>query len=98
MSEILPKKESNITQEEYAPPSQDLQMEQISALVLNRTQALEQLKPILSKKLYFTLEEKLLAEQRELEKLLGFQQGREETLSHYTFILDSQYFDQIFLN
>lgn len=59
---------------------------------------LESLSPNISRKLSFALEEKLKAQKNQLEQLLGLGKKQDENLSKYTFVLDSQYFDQIFLN
>lgn len=97
MPELLTKNEFSPAGNESGDPSHELQKEHIFSVVKNRAEMLASLKPTMSKKLFFALEEKLQKEQNEMEKFLGFQQGREENLSHYTFILDNQYFDQIFL-
>ena len=67
--------------------------------VLNaRKASLELLKPLISRKLFYILEEKIKHEAAEFQNLLDAQLGRKKTLSKYTFVLDPQYFEQIFLS
>jgi hypothetical protein len=70
----------------------------INKIIDEETVMLDSLRPRLSRKLLFALEEKLKAEKQELEQLLGLDKKQSQNLSKYTFVLNSQYFDQIFLN
>ncbi len=63
-----------------------------------RQQMLQNVKGEISRKSYFALEEKLLAEQQQLKDILAWQQGKLQHLANYSFILDSHYFEQEFLN
>jgi hypothetical protein len=58
---------------------------------------LNSLRPHISRKLLFSLEEKLKAQERELNHLLGLDKNLAENRSKYSNVLDTQYFEQIFL-
>jgi hypothetical protein len=66
-------------------------------LLKSQSEMLNSLRPNISRKLLFALEEKLKGQKKELEKLLGLDKNQTENLSKYTFVLDSQYFEQKFL-
>ncbi|HVY67909.1 MAG TPA: hypothetical protein VHA30_03375 [Patescibacteria group bacterium] len=78
-------------------PAAELNEQSISESSLPRRLMLEQLKPHLSRKRYFALEEKLAAEEKQLRDILDWRLGRQNRLSRFTFILDQHYFEQEFL-
>ncbi len=57
---------------------------------------LERLRPKLSRKLYFSLEEKIEMQKKQLEELLGITKNKAKIIERYSNILDSQYFEQKF--
>ena len=71
--------------------------EVIAETMQDRRKALEKIKPSLSLKIFYSLEEKINQEQREFESLLDAQLGRIKILNKYTHILNTQYFEQQFL-
>lgn len=73
--------------------------EQTVQLLQNQQLAkLKQLQPLLSRKLIFSLEEKIQQETKMLLQLLGHHTNIEAELGKYSLPLDSQYFEQIFLH
>ncbi len=80
------------------PMNTPLTKEQISLLVEQRRKQLEELKPNISRKLYFKIEEKLNSEEKTLLEILDWQNGKHAFMSRYTLILDPRYFEQEFLN
>ena len=74
-----------------------MNIDDINKIIDQENSMLEVLRPRISRKLLFALEEKLKMEKQELEQLLGLDNKQSQNLSKYTFVLDSQYFDQIFL-
>jgi hypothetical protein len=91
----LPTENAIITQE---PKHTDLQQEDIAAIMQIRKDSLSELKPSITLKLYYQIEEKLKQEEQELNNLLDIQLGRTKVLGKYTFVLDPQYFEQIFFS
>ena len=69
----------------------------IAQLHEDRLGQLAAIKNTISRKLYFKLEEKLQREKSQLEQLLGIETGQQNQLAKYSFVLDRQYFDQVFL-
>lgn len=69
----------------------------VGALVASQAQRLEALRPHISRKLQFALEEKLKLQKQELERLLGLDKNLTASRSRYSNVLDTQYFEQIFL-
>ena len=85
------------------PPQNDGSFKQLSQELITRTmerrlEILASLQPELSRKLFYSLEEKLAQEAKQLREILDWQQGRQSQLSKYTFILDPHYFEQEFLS
>ena len=71
---------------------------QIQILMEQRKALLEELKPSVSRKIYYLMEEKLLREEAKLREILDWQEGKVTRLSRYSLILDPNYFEQEFLN
>jgi hypothetical protein len=71
---------------------------QIGSLISIRKQNLESIKSQISRKRYFMIEEKIAAEENSLKQILNWQQGKNNQLSQYSFVLDTHYFEQEFLN
>jgi len=63
-----------------------------------RLTMLKELLPLISKKLLFSLEEKLALEKEQLESFSGMTRKEQATRNLYSFVLDSQYFEQELLN
>ncbi len=89
---------------EYLPstgpkPPEDLKLtpKDVGALMGLEFQMLESLRPNISRKLLFMLEAKLNAQKQELEHLLGLDKNIAASRSKYSNVLDTQYFEQIFL-
>ncbi len=70
----------------------------IEQLFKAQSQLLVKLQPHISRKLGFALEEKIKLQEQQLQQLLGQDKKQTDNLSKYTLVLDSQYFDQIFLS
>ena len=94
MPETLPKLELNPSGEDTTSPIKMIDESQVSALLHEEFLMLDSLKKLIGKKLYFLLEEKLQTERQELEQLSGIGRDNQQELSKYTFILDTQYFEQ----
>ncbi len=75
-----------------------LSEQKITELTERQEAKLQELRPVLSRKLFFALEEKLIWEQKELRRLLDLQLGRASRQAKYSHVLDPQYFEQKFLN
>ena len=71
---------------------------QIVELMEARKKTLEEIKPNISRKFYYAIEEKLTNEEKRLNEILDWQEGKLSRLSKYTLILDTHYFEQEFLN
>lgn len=85
--------------QEKDPVGPTVMLDEISigqVLALGRQQ-LEKVKPAISRKMHNALEEKLSGQERELKKILAWQQGRQEHLAQYSLILDPRYFEQEFM-
>jgi len=78
-------------------PLQRLDEKQIAELMAERKALLEALKPAVSRKIYYAMEEKLAQEETRLKEILDWQLGKITKLSKYSLILDPHYFDQEFL-
>lgn len=74
-----------------------LDEKQIIELMAERRQTLESLKPLVSRKIYYAMEEKLAQEESKLKEILDWQNGKITKLSKYSLILDTNYFEQEFL-
>src|ERR1700729_1263932 len=79
---------------EHSGASFKLDEQQINSLILSRKEILENIKNEISRKVYFQIEEKINREEKQLNELLDFQEGRQNQLSKYTFVLDTHYFEQ----
>lgn len=75
-----------------------LTQNQIADTITERKALLNSLRPEISRKIYYTLEEKIALEEKELQQILDWQEGRSSQMSKYTFILNSNYFEQEFMN
>jgi hypothetical protein len=75
-----------------------LTQNQITDILTERKNILNSLRPEISRKVYYTLEEKIVLEEKQLQQILDWQEGRNSQLSRYSLILDSHYFDQEFMN
>ncbi len=95
---LHPKEFPPITPPRNGGGTDNLSKQRIQSLAVQRKQCLEGIKPDISRKLYFMLEEKLEKEQKNLEEILDWQQGKLSRLSRYSLILDSHYFEQEFLS
>jgi len=74
-----------------------LTLEAVDELYLQRTSNLEGIKALLSLKLYHRIAEKLEKEKIMLMKFLRWEDTKQDILSNYTFVLNTQYFEQKFL-
>ena len=70
----------------------------INELTAERQAALVQLRPHLSPDFSAKIATKLALEAKDAAALVVADKATEARLSHYTFVLDSQYFDQKFLS
>ena len=75
-----------------------LTQQQIDSLTADLKQRAENIKPHISRKRYFSIEEKINSSLQRLGQILDWQEGRQNQLSKYSFILDTHYFEQEFLN
>ncbi len=96
--ELLTSKEYATSVELKEPADLELNAPDVNTLADLETQILESLRPVISRKLRFTLEEKLKNQKQELQRLLGLDKNLADNKSKYSNVLDSQYFEQIFLN
>ena len=96
MPELLQKNE--LSQQE-----EDIGQDTLSSLgdfehiLTMRKQQLANIKKSVSKKLFFSLEEKIETERQEFLRLLGLSHKHDEIKKQYSNILDSQYFEQKFM-
>ncbi|HYV33924.1 MAG TPA: hypothetical protein VE973_03700 [Candidatus Limnocylindria bacterium] len=72
--------------------------EQIQTAIAPRKALLESIKAEITLKSYYTLEEKILVEEKRLNDILDIKRGRQSRLAKYSFILNPSYFEQEFLN
>ena len=98
--EILPRQELNpgLNDSQTMPAKSALPSDAVRASVEQQKQMLKSLEPLISRKLYYWLEERLERHNRELENYMGFERQKKAALSGYSFILDRNYFEQIFLD
>lgn len=75
-----------------------LTQQQIDSLTADLKQRAENIKSHISRKRFFNIEEKINSNQQRLGQILDWQEGRQNQLSKYSFILDTHYFEQEFLN
>ena len=74
-----------------------LSPQSISELIAARQATLTQLRPQLSLEFAAKIEAKLALEAKDIAALISADQVTQARLSHYTFVLDAQYFEQKFL-
>jgi len=74
-----------------------LNAELINEVISDRKNRLEKIKPEISRKLYYIMEEKIIAQEKHLNDILDWRQGKLSQLSKYSLILNSNYFEQEFL-
>ena len=82
---------------ETAPQGRELSTELVDTVIAQRTRELEALKPEVSLKFYYAITKRIKQERSALEKIFHGRQRQENTLSHYSFVLDPRYFEQRFL-
>ncbi len=75
-----------------------IDIEEIDSLYKKYETELSELQPFIYLKLYNRIKEKFAEERQQFAKLLHWQEARDEALSHYSFVLNSQYFEQKFFN
>ena len=63
-----------------------------------RQRALQKIRGIVSLNLYLRIKEKLEVEKHLLERLLHWENTKQDVLSHYSFVLDPRYFEQKFFS
>ncbi len=73
-----------------------LSEEDITALYHARCAELKKIERVVSPKFFHTIEEKLEQERKALKKLFAVEEAKQETLSHYSFVLPPYYFEQKF--
>lgn len=78
--------------------SEHLTLEQISQTISSREKLLNTIKPNISRKAFYLMEEKIQEEQKRLQEILDWQEGRNSELSKYSLPLNTYYFEQEFLN
>jgi len=83
---------------ETASSFSNLTESSIKALIDDRKQLLQSIKNEIGLKTFYKLEEKIAAEEKRLSEILDWRLGRQKQLAKYTFILDSRFFEQEFLN
>lgn len=74
-----------------------LTQESSEHVLAERARQIEALRPTIGRKILYMLEEKLHRERAEFQHLLDAQSGKNIVLQKYTFVLDPNYFEQIFL-
>ncbi len=97
-NETLDSKELKLGFQEHLSTSDNLSQDKVTAFAGRSLSMLEELKPKLSRKLMFYLEEKIQREKQELQQLLGLTENRVAAMDKYSNVLDSQFFEQIFFN
>jgi hypothetical protein len=75
-----------------------ISIEAIDSLYEQYEKDLTDLEPFIYLKLYNRIKEKFNNEKEQFAKLLNWQDARDEALSRYSFVLNSQYFEQKFFN
>ncbi len=83
---------------EQQPAGSPLTAETADELQRRRLKLLEEIRPLMSLKLYHKISDKLEKEHASLAKFLNWEEAKQDALSHYSFILDTQYFEQKFLS
>ena len=94
---LQPKEKITLPQTEASVNLPDLNEAQIAQLSLSRKTLLESIKPQIALKQYYALEEKITAEEKRLKEILNIRQGKQSRLAKYSFILNTNYFEQEFL-
>ncbi len=94
--ELLPTTEAlpEISHTEAATNHTRLSDLEVTQLFSARKKKLEPLKNLLSLKFYYAVAEKIHGEELQFRKLLHIEHERRENNSQFSFILDSQYFEQ----
>ena len=75
-----------------------LDAEQIQKLSQHQKAELEKIKPHISRKNYYAIEEKITEEEKSLREILDWQQGKQSKLSKYSLILNPHFFEQELMN
>jgi len=94
MPETLPLPEQLNTTKQYPPSEQNSAQVSFEHVLKNRQEQLASVRGLISKKLFFSLEERLLEEKQTVNELLGFSNKQQSQKNRYTHILDPQYFEQ----
>ena len=92
--EILQPKEIQPDRPELVEAAAPVLEQQAQTILQERRQSLESLRSLIARKLYYRLEEKIKAEDESFRQLMDIQTGRKKILDQYTFILDTEYFEQ----
>ncbi len=75
-----------------------ISIEMIDSLYEKYEQELAELEPFIYLKLLNRIKEKFAEEKEQFAKLLNWQDARDDALSRYSFVLNTQYFEQRFFN
>ena len=99
MEQLQPNNEVPHYQEAAAEiPAEGLSAEQVRELYEARQRDLETMKQWVGLKFYYRAAEKIKQEEANLKKLLRLETVKQGILAEYSFVLDSAYFEQKFLN
>jgi len=78
--------------------TKQLTTKQAETIFKTREKALESIKSSINLKTYYVIAEKLNQEKLAFEKLLNVTARKEQQAAQYSFALDSQFFEQKFIN
>lgn len=78
--------------------NQELILKQAHEIINARKLALDSIKQRINLKTYYSIAEKLNQEKLAFEKLLNVTAHKQQQSAQYSFALDSQFFEQKFLN
>lgn len=95
--EILkPKDIAFSASEELHAAQNSLTKTEVEEIYSHRQSCLEKARLMVSLEFYHQIREKLEEERRFFERLLHWEDAKEDLLSHYSFVLNPRYFEQKF--
>jgi len=71
--------------------------QEVESIYRERKHSLEQVRSSLCLKFFYSISDKLKQEKKLFEKILHWEDAKQEALSRYSFVLNQYYFEQRFL-
>lgn len=93
---LQPKEILNNSTQESDGANATITKEEVEKIYRQRKHSLEQVRASLCLKFYYTISDKLKREKKLFEKILHWEDAKQETLSRYSFVLNQYYFEQKF--